>query len=195
VFQLLTKYLVSHRQVAIPSIGSFIVEHQPARYDVADKIISPPAVNMVYREDHSVAEDQVEFLSNELKQDKATTIQQLSEFGKQVRKTLNYQAFHWNGIGELELLNNSVSFVASSYNLLEPVSAERVIHRNAEHLIRVGETQVSSNFHRIESPVIAIIRKKNKNMLFGWLILLIAIGFIIFLLYRNNWNLAGLGQF
>jgi hypothetical protein len=195
VFQLLTKYLVSKKKVVIPSIGSFAVVTEPARYDVADKVILPPVVNMVYKDDQLMGDEQVEFLSSELKQDKTNTLKQLTDFGENVRKALKYQAFHWNGVGELELVDNNISFVPVSINLLEPVPAARVIHRDAEHTIRRGETEVSKSFSK-EEKTITIIQKKIKRDIAAWIVLLLGIIFIGFLLYQagGNIHVTGMGK-
>jgi hypothetical protein len=193
VFELLTKYLVSHRRVTIPSIGSFAVVTEPARYDVADKVILPPVVNMVYKEDETIKEDQLDFFTSQLQQDKSSIHEQLLAFGENVRKTLKYQAFHWNGVGELELVNNTISFVAAPYNLLEPVTAVRVIHRNAEHTIRRGETEVSKSFSKDEK-IINTIQKKIRRDIAAWIILLLGILFIGFLLYRSGGNVHVTGM-
>jgi hypothetical protein len=183
VLELLTKCLVYNRTVSIPSVGTFQVHREPARYDVADKHILPPGYRVEFREFEQMDDDQVEFLSGEMKTDRQTTQNDIALFGNKLAGIIRKQPVEWTGIGKLLSEQDKISFQPGEYALPDPVDAPKVIHQGAKHMIRRGETEFTSAFEQQEAVV---IHRKLKATTIGWILFLAALAFIIawFLLYH-----------
>jgi hypothetical protein len=185
VLELLAKYLVYKRKLSIPSVGSFQVLHEPARYDVADKRILPPGYRIEFGDANEVDEEQLEFLSNELKTDKDATSREIRIFGDRLSKTIKHQPVEWTGVGKFLFGQNKINFHPRSFDALLAVDAPKVIHEGAQHVIRRGETEFTSAFEQQEAVVVP---RKIKATTIGWILFLAAVLFVIawFFIHKND---------
>jgi hypothetical protein len=183
VLELLRKYLVYHRKVTIPSVGSIYVLHEPARYDVADKRILAPGYRIEFDEANQVDAGQVEFLSQELRTDKDAAQNEMLLFGDKLAKVIKQQPFEWTGIGEFVMEQNKINFHPKLFNGLLPVDAPKVIHQGAQHVIRRGETEFTSAFEQQEAVVIP---RRIKATTIGWILFIAAVGFLIAWFFVNK---------
>jgi nucleoid DNA-binding protein len=191
VLELLTKYLVQHRNVSIPSVGSLHVVHEPARYDVTDKRIVPPGYRIDFREYHEVGAGQVDFLSRELKMDQDSAKNEIRAFGEKLAKTIKHQPVEWSGLGAFVLEENKINFRPVEYNALNAVDAPKVIHQGAQHVIRRGETEFTS---AIEQQEAVIVPRKIKATTIGWILLFAAVLFVAawFFIHKTDPGATGL---
>ena len=60
----LHQYLILHKQLNVPGIGTFLVERKPADVDVAGKLINPPAYTIALH--HSNATPSKKMVSNRI---------------------------------------------------------------------------------------------------------------------------------
>jgi hypothetical protein len=183
VFQPLTKYLLRHKQLSIPSIGTFTIEEEPARFDFGEKIILPPATRAVYHEGSELPEAQVSFLSRELQLDAGDVKNRLHSFGNVLRGALQQEPVFWGGLGILELRGNKVVLQPGASLLLEPVPAQKVIRDDALHLVRRGEDRVEFSF-RPEEAIVARHRTPFRQV--AWTLVVLAVLFIAFWVYRQG---------
>jgi hypothetical protein len=191
VLELLTRYFVQHKKIAIPSVGSLQILHEPARYDVTEKRILPPGYRIEFREIYDADNRQVAFFSHELKTDEHAAENEMKAFGERFAKTIKNRPFEWSGIGEFFFEYNKINFRPEEYTALNAVSAPKVIHHGAKHMIRRGETEYTSAFEQQEA---VIIHPKLKATTIGWILFLLAALFIIgwFFIHKSNPAATGL---
>lgn len=145
MFLSLQKYFILHKNLNLPGIGKLAVEQDPARFDFTEKKIYPPKqVINFYPQKNNADKEFFTFLSDDLHTDEVNAIRQFNDFIFEIKNLLSNRGFvTLPGIGDLVIDNNIYSF-RPAYNTdsyYSPLSIERVIRKNAEHIIRVGENE------------------------------------------------------
>lgn len=192
MLSVLTKYLFASRQLYIPHIGSFEVVQLPARLDIADKLIYPPTCDILYKEGGAAREIQWSYLGEELETSPADVRQQLEQFGLKLKERLKESTFDWKGLGILEYKNNKVVFHQASHaGYLQPVEAHKVLRENAPHTVLIGEQEVHS--HDVADLLHASAKKRSYTMIIAWVLLALAILFIIYYFYKEGFHIGSSG--
>lgn len=181
MLNLLTQYLIKHREVSIPSLGSFVIVPIPARFAVADQEMLAPAHIVTFREELPVSARQATFFAQHLNTDTAHVTKMLEDFGRNFRNLLREQTVYWNGFGTLSIIGEQVRLHQDTPPLFEPVAAHKRVRRDAQHAVRRGETEVVANFHdEVASPV---LRSYSRNSI-AWIIALVALAAVVFILVK-----------
>ncbi|HEV7332941.1 MAG TPA: hypothetical protein VGN63_18010 [Flavisolibacter sp.] len=193
VFKQLTNYLLQYRRVSIPSVGTIHLIQQPVQLDVANKIISPPTFKTEIRSDESVPEHQLAFLSAALQEEKVQILDRLSDLGKRIQNKLQGNGFEWKGIGWIGGGGDSIAVTPS---VLQPVRAERVLRPDAEHNVLVGDQHMTSTQMSVLKEEVEVVADKERSiwMIVGWVLLGLAILYIIFLLYQGKFRVDSTGS-
>lgn len=190
MLSLLTSYLLRFKQVAIPAIGKFSLETEPAKVNFGDKVLLPPAIVIRYEEAVEIPEGQLSYLASQLDVSPDEIHNKLHAFGNGLRSVLTEGSFRWNGIGELGLAGNKIAFQSLLPQPLQPVAAQKVIRDYATHFIRQGEDQVESSF---QQPAEKALHKKSNVEWLAWLLVVLALLFILFCFYQNSFSLHTTG--
>lgn len=190
MLELLTKYLVYNKQVFIPSLGSFHIVREPARYDVADKRILAPGYRVEFDAVGRGNDQQLAFLSRELNLDRQTAESRLREFGEKLKGMVRQRKVEWTGVGELVMEQNDLAFHPVSIQLTEPVDAPKVIHQGAQHVIRRGETEFTSAFEQQEAT---IVPRRIHRTTIAWILLIAGIVFIVAWFFIHRFDAAATG--
>jgi hypothetical protein len=185
VLTTLTTYLLQHKQVVIPGIGSFELKHQPATLDFASRLILPPGEAVVYDQNDTVNDQQLAFLSEAMNMGVAEVNQQLQTLGRQLKQGLSQKAFEWGGIGRLEQGTSGIVFHSLLQNKLAPVEAHKVMRENATHTITVGDKEMQSHeaagLLQEETP-------RSYFMIIVWILIALALLFIGYLFYTKGFS-------
>ncbi|MEO7982857.1 MAG: hypothetical protein ABI688_02125 [Bacteroidota bacterium] len=145
----LYQYLIQHKQLPVPGIGTFLLERKPAELDFASKKIYPPSYTLsLVPGSHLPGQPFFRWLASVLGITDREAIFRFNDFAFDLKKQISDgSVVSWNGVGILDKgLDGSVKLLSSITDLAieEPVSAEKVTRENAEHMIRVGEDQRTS---------------------------------------------------
>lgn len=186
MFDLLTKYLHQYQQLYIPYIGSFEVVEQPARLEFAERLIYPPTTEIRYKEEGSLPDTQLEYLQEEWGTDGTTAEQRLQQFGRQLKDRLAGGSFTWPGIGVLHYRQNRIDLEAAPLVRLTPVEAHKVIRENAQHTVLIGEQEVQSG--DVPGYIQETTRKRSVLVIIGWVLLALAILFLIYHFYTEGFR-------
>lgn len=194
MFQQLTKYFTQYKQVSIPEVGSFELVYQSATLDVANKLLQPPSYFTNYSKTDLVKEHQLNFLAVHLQTDKPSVEKQLIQFGKELKNQIQSDSFLWKGIGRLENRDTRILFHPdyAETEVLQPIVAERVLREDAMHTVLVGEKEVQRS--HVPETAIDSLRKKPVAIIVGWILAVLAIGAILFMLYRGNFQSTATGN-
>lgn len=182
----LTTYLLQHKQVTIPHIGSFIVKHQPATLEFASRLILPPAEEVVYDQNDTVTDQQKAFLSEVMNISAGEVSQRLETLGRQLKESLARQSFEWRGIGRLEQQGMSgIVFNSLFQNKLKPVEAHKVMRENVSHSVTIGDKEMqlheAAELLQEETP-------KSYLMVIVWILIALALLFIGYLFYTKGFS-------
>lgn len=146
----LYQYLISNKQLAIPGIGTFLLEKKPAESDFSNKRINPPVFSINLQLPAKIPTEKFyKSLSAALGISEPDAINVFNDFAQGIKKSIDSgEIIDWNGVGVLSKgLAGEIKFKSAVNNLdyEKPVTAEKVIREKAEHMVRVGEDQKTSS--------------------------------------------------
>ena len=195
---LIVRFLSTHKRVSLKGIGSFSVEHLPARLDFPNRLLHAPETILHFTaeaEDDTVFE---QWLVQELRQstDEIKTLRQ--NFTEEFKRILNSKnEVEFAGLGRFEKDGNQLIHFTSAFETIVgmPVVAEKIIRKNTSHSIRVGEEEKTN----VEMEEL-LLRKHRKPLNLWWLIAiaLFVSALVAILLFATNhsqqWSKQGNGQ-
>jgi hypothetical protein len=193
VYQQLTKYLSQYKQVSIPQVGTFELVPQSATLDVASKLIHPPSYATRYTDSVSVKEHQLNFLALDLNAGRDQALEELENFGRELKKKLQGGVFSWKDIGRLEAKETITVFHPEVFvsEGLKPIAAEKVLRKNVQHAVLRGEQEVFSASFYDEEKI--FIKKVHVPTLMGWIAVALSALLILYFVYRNNFSATSSG--
>ena len=193
MYRQLATYLAQYKQVSIPEVGSFMLVPQSAKLDVASKLIQPPVYLPRYSDEDLVKEHQLNFLALDLNADKEIVREQLENFGRELKTKILHGALSWKGVGRLESEEAKMVFYPDPIEIkgLQPISAEKVLRKNVQHIVLRGEQEVlSAPFYEEEKK---IKKKKSLVSLIGWIVVAVSIVFIVVYLFSDGFKTPASG--
>ena len=183
---LIVRFLSTHKRVSLKGIGSFSVEHLPARLDFPNRLLHAPETILHFTaeaEDDTVFE---QWLVQELRQsiDEIKTLRQ--NFTDEFKRILNSKnEVELAGIGRFAKEENQLIHFTSAFETIVgmPVVAEKIIRKNTSHSIRVGEEEKTN----VEMEEL-LLRKHRKPLNLWWLIAiaLFVSALVAILLFATN---------
>ncbi|MEJ8819547.1 hypothetical protein [Lacibacter sp. H407] len=183
---LIVRFLSTHKRVSLKGIGSFSVEHLPARLDFPNRLLHAPETILHYaaEAEEDAAFDQ--WLVQELRQstDEIKTLRQ--NFTEEFKRILNSKnEVEFTGLGRFEKDGNQLIHFTSAFETIVgmPVVAEKIIRKNTSHSIRVGEEEKTN----VEMEEL-LLRKYRKPLNLWWLIAiaLFVSALVAILLFATN---------
>jgi nucleoid DNA-binding protein len=149
MYEELYQYLVQHKSLVMPGIGTFSVERKPAEIDFLNKRMNPPSYAIALQPIVTPASKNFfNWLADALHISANHADRQFSDFVVDIKNQITSgDIINWNGVGSLSKgLRGDVKFVPSITDLVfeKPVIAEKVIREKSEHMVRVGEDERTS---------------------------------------------------
>lgn len=149
MYRELYQYLILHKQLNLPGIGTFSVEKKPADFDIADKMVKSPAYTITLLTASNIPpKNFFAWLSSRLAVSEREAVIQFNDFLFDLKKQLSSgNKLEWTGLGTLSKgLAGDIRFETSvkDHSPATPVPAIKVLRENAQHTIRVGEQEKSS---------------------------------------------------
>ncbi|RXK58136.1 hypothetical protein ESA94_19180 [Lacibacter luteus] len=192
--ELVAQYLTFKKQVSIKGIGTFSIEELPARLDFPNRLLHAPEHILHF---DSKGSDDVLFEQWVQKQNgisQQEVKEQLQHLSDSFHRTLSDKTeLTWEKVGQFSKKDQQIYFV-SAFEAVKrpPVTAEKIIRKNAQHSIRVGE-QEKTNVEMEE----LLYSRSRKTLNFWWVLalvlFLIALVTILFTLSNRSqqWNRQG----
>lgn len=184
----LYQYLILHKQLNIPGIGTFLLERKPADIDFVNKIANPPAFTVALHHGNTTPSKKVfNWLADSLNISERDALILFNDFALDLKnRILTGDKLQWNGVGTLSKgMAGEIRFEATLKDMKAgtPVPAIKVIREHAEHTVRVGEQEKTSS-EMIE--MLAPVDEEKKT--YWWGIALIAglLAFIFIALYFSS---------
>jgi hypothetical protein len=194
---LITSYLIQKKECNLPLLGHFRIKTKPADFEKTDKLIFPPADEILYNEfAASLSGDLITYISGlrNITPDEARV--KINNWCNYAKEKLDLgEKIIFNSIGSLQkdAAGNIFFQRKKGSGFYEAVPAERVMHENAEHSLLVGDRETTSGvmneFYREE-----IIQKKTWWKM--WAIVLLAFSLLVlaFYFYTYEFSETGIGN-
>jgi len=149
MYDKLYQYLIQHKELPVPGIGTFLLERKPAEGDFPNRQIKPPAYSIVIQPNtHTPGKNFFNWLAMTLGIADREAIFRFNDFAFAMRKQIGEgNIINWKGVGTLTKgLAGDIKFVpeTTAVGFEKPVGAEKVIREKAEHMVRVGEDEKTS---------------------------------------------------
>ncbi len=149
MYQDLYEYLVLHRQLSIPGIGTFMLERKPAGTDITHRQISPPTYTInLYQNSETPARKLFHWLSDRLHIHYHEAIVRFNNFSFDLKQqVLSGNKIEWSHVGTFTKgITGDIKFETGlqDHRFDPPVSAARMIREKAVHTVRVGEQEKTS---------------------------------------------------
>lgn len=148
MYKELFQYLVFHKQLSVPGIGTFLLERKPAINDFFNKRINPPAHTFAFQTTTAAPSKKFfSWLSATLHISDQDAVLRFNNFAVDIKQQISDGGIiDWKGVGVLSKgLADEIKFKPEKEIILEkPVTAEKIIRQNAEHMVRVGEDNKTS---------------------------------------------------
>jgi hypothetical protein len=153
----LVSYLLQHKSISIPGLGSMYIERIPAQTDFVNRRILPPDYH--FRFDKYFDAPDKDFFTYLAKQQNIAdyeAIKWYNEWAYELRSKLREgQPVEWDGIGTLKKdISGEIIFESAGRipSLQEPTPANRVIHSHSQHTMLVGDQEVTRKIPNIDAP-------------------------------------------
>jgi hypothetical protein len=144
----LVSYLLQHKSISIPGLGSMYIERIPAQTDFVNRRILPPDYH--FRFDKYFDAPDKDFFTYLAKQQNIAdyeAIKWYNEWAYELRSKLREgHVVEWEGIGILKKdISGEIIFESAGRipSLQEPTPANRVIHSHTQHTMLVGDQEVT----------------------------------------------------
>jgi hypothetical protein len=186
----LYQYLILHKQLELPGIGTLVVEKKPASLDVADKVINPQAYSIILQgSGNTPAKKFFHWLGSKLGITDRDAVIRFNDFLFDLKKELSsHNKLQWSGVGTISKApGGDIKLEPSleNHSPASPVAAIKVLRENAEHMVRVGEEERSS----VEMKEILHHTDEGRKKTWLWTVaLILLIAAIIFVGYYFSVN-------
>jgi nucleoid DNA-binding protein len=215
----LVSYLLQHKSISIPGLGSMYIERIPAQTDFVNRRILPPDYH--FRFDKYFDAPDKDFFTYLAKQQNIAdyeAIKWYNEWAYELRSKLREgHTVEMPGIGTLKKdISGEIVFESAGRipTLQEPTPANRVIHSHSQHKMLIGEKEVTrklstnDNYEAKtetvpppveEKPIITNEEKKKEGKRGSWwffalVVAAIALSLIIFRFAKNGFNTGATGN-
>jgi CCDC81-like prokaryotic HU domain 1 len=148
---LVTKYFITHNEVALPGVGMLKVSQADARYDAARQMLLPPRLQFQWNPQSSEnqgIQSLAGFVSRHTQLTEEESFDAITGFCNNIKTALAEKgSFEWNGLGKLvRISDDTTGFVpdAALDEFLPQLSAPRAVHTGVSHQLLVGDKETNS---------------------------------------------------
>ena len=196
MFEELYCFLIYHKELNVPGIGTFLLERKSARADFLNKCVHAPSYSVSFQNSGQSSLKKIfSWLANALNISDRDAVIQFNEFAFDLKKKIDEgNMIRWKGIGILEKQNNEIKFLPQENIAVEkPVAAEKIIREHAKLTMMVGEQEMTSTeMEELLTPVLTI--KKSRWWILPLIIGIIVLIFLGWYFYENGWDVASAGN-
>jgi hypothetical protein len=195
---LITSFIIQSKECKLADVGKFTIINAPAKANIANKEIFPPVTEIIFnKREEKISDGLVKYISDKKNISSSAALTEIKKWCADTKAKLkNGEVIVLNSIGVLKKESSgNISFESeNAFSFYSPVPAERVIHKNSEHAVLVGDRETTSSvmtqFYSDEETT-----AKNK----GWkiiaiILLAIALVILFFHFYGHPFSLSEFGN-
>lgn len=195
---LITSFIIQSKECRLADIGKFTIVTAPAKADIANKQISPGLKEIVFtKREEKISDELVKYIANKKKISSFEALSEIKKWCADTKEKLkNGEIILLQPLGVLKKEpTGNISFESQIVTLFfGSVAAERVIHKNSEHAVLVGDRETTSSvmnqFYSLEEPA----TKSNAWKIIAIVLLVIALVFLFFHFYGHPFSLSEFGN-
>lgn len=196
--ELITSYIIQCKECRLAGLGKFTRSSVHAAQDIVNKRMFPPSTEIVFTtREEKFSDDLIKYISDKKKIDTSEALTLIKKWCAETKAKLkNGEEILLQPLGVLKkgALGNILFHTENSALFFVPVAAERVIHKNSEHAVLVGDKETTSSvmnqFYHVEETN----RKSNAWKIFAIILLLIALVLLFFYFYGYPISLSSFGS-
>lgn len=153
MFHILHQYLIQHKSLSLPGLGTLELQNIPAISNFSARLIEPPMQKIIFDDMHDAPDkDLFQFVASRLHIEEWEAIKRVNDFSYEIKSRLKQDGeVVWDKVGILQTEpGGSIILEAKTmtYDFMEPVPAVRIIRTDASHTILRGDTEVNERFLR-----------------------------------------------
>lgn len=198
MLHLLQEYIAQHHELFLPGIGKIALIKQPARADFSEKLFYPPQEEWVlFPNEDGSQEALINFIARKKNISTTDAKQQLGGYYLEMKRQLiHHKEMNIPGVGIIKSGEGGalqLDIEVAENMLLKPVIAERVMRKDAEHTMLVGDKEKTSTEM---NEWLSELEKGHNNRWWAWAaaIAVIAMGLILYSYSNNHWMVKGSGN-
>ncbi len=195
---ILTSYLLQHKSISIPGLGSMYIERIPAQTDFVNKRILPPDYHFRFDKFFDAPDkDFFAYLAQQMNRADYEAIKWYNEWAYDLRNRIREgEEVEWKHVGILKKdSTGDIVFepARAIETMQEPAPANRVIHSHAQHTMIIGDREVVREFSTDvpEYEEAGTYVEKESWWLYALIIAAIALSVIFFHFYNNGSSATG----
>jgi hypothetical protein len=177
-------YLVQKKECSIPLIGKFHIHTKPAELDVANKQLSPPFDEILFDENAGYLPEEItSYISARQNISQAEAEEKIHHWCLHTKSKLDAgEEIVFDSVGSLHKnADGAIIFKRKiGFQFYENILAERVVHKDAEHAVLVGDMETTSGAMNEYFRETAPVKKATWKL---WAIILFALSLIILAIY------------
>ncbi len=197
----LYSYLLQHKSISIPGLGTIFVERSPARVDFPNKRLLPPKFKFGFDKYFDAPDKEFfGYLSNQKAMADYEAMRWYNEWAFDLRNQIKTDhPVTLPGVGVLKKdLSGEIIFEPQSVvnSWLDPAPATKVIHSDARHTLLVGDREINSGDMSEWLGSSSDVKHVEKESWWVYAMILAAIALIVlfFHLYKNGLELNSTGN-
>lgn len=196
MIDVLNNYLIQHKSISIPGLGTIYVERLPAMNDFTNRQLHPPSFRFRFDKYFDAPDkDFFTFLAANKGIPEYEAIKQYNEFAYDVRNRIRQEdRFYWPEVGVLSKeMSGEIHFESFGPETYEqPVAATRVIRQDASHAILVGDQETTTH-DMSELLGEETVVEKESWWIYALILFALALCILFFHFFRSNGGLESIG--
>ncbi|HKP31456.1 MAG TPA: hypothetical protein VJT83_01965 [Chitinophagaceae bacterium] len=192
MINILNSYLIQHKSLSIPGLGTVYLEKIPAISDFTNRRILPPSFKFRFDKYFDAPDKEFfSFLAANSNVQEYEAIKQYNEFAYELRNSIRKEdQFIWPQVGVLARdQNGEIQFRSETIQpeFLNPVPANRVIRQQAKHAILVGEHErTTEDMAQLLSDEVYV--EKESWWTYALILFAVALVLLFFRFYQHGWK-------
>jgi hypothetical protein len=195
---LITSFIIQSKECKLPQIGKFNVIVTPSESDIANKQITAPTFKIIFSgREEKISDGLIKYIAAKKKIGIAEALSEIQNWCSSIKgKLKNGEEILFAPLGILRKGPSGNLFIQNESNSLffAPVAAERVIHKNSEHAMLVGDRETTSSvMNQFYNDEVIVAGNKTWKIIAA-ILLVIAIVLLFFYFYGHPFSISELGN-
>jgi len=192
MIEILNSYLIQHKSLSIPGLGTVYLEKIPAISDFANRRILPPSFKFRFDKYFDAPDKEFfSYLAANSNVQEYEAIKQYNEFAYELRNSIRKDdQFIWPQVGVLMRDHNGEILFRSETiqpEFLKPVPANRVMRHDTKHAILVGERErTAEDMAQMLGEEVHV--EKESWWTYALIIFAVALILLFFRFYQHGWK-------
>lgn len=197
MIEILNSYLILHKSISIPGLGTIYVERVPANSDFVNRQLLPPGYQFRFEKYFDAPDKEFfSYLATEKHIADFEAIRIYNEWAYDFRNRLKgEQPVDWKGVGVLHQdATGEIHFEPQKTDriALKPVAAARVVRTNAAHTMLVGDRETTTL--AMSEMLTEETSTKRRWWIFALVVALIAAAILIYRFTKDGFNPEATGN-